>query len=642
MSNTSARELIEILNNQDESSTIEAKRTGRATESVLETICAFSNEPGLGGGYLLLGVSEDENSLFPAYTVTGVDDPDKLQRDLATQCAGVFNLPVRPRCSVETINEKNVLSVFIPELPQERKPLYFKREGLPQGAFRRIGSTDHRCTEDDLSLFYQGTTSYDSSEVQDSSMDDVDEAAINRYRNLRAKVNPAAEELTLSDEELLSSLGCLKRKSEKETPLTLAGLILFGKSTALRRLMPMIRVDYIRVPGNEWVPNPDERFSTIDMRGPLLLLAFRLVDAINADLPKGFLLEEGSLQADSTGLPVKALREAIVNALMHRSYRENRPIQVIRYNNRLEIKNPGFSLKPEESLGDPGSETRNPYIAAVFHETNLAETKGTGIRAMRRLLEEARLAPPTFESHRDTNTFTARLLLHHFLGEEDLAWIKQFNAYDLNDNQKQALIFVREVGAIDNSTYRQLSNCETLKASQELRRLRDLELLNAKGKGKGTYYLPGNLLQQHAERGIEPSAPPAGRSTPVQGASAPPTKLTDPVQEPIDPPQELIDPVSDPQGGSVSSLVHQLPENLRNEVEALGQRASGAESINTAIVKLCAWRALSIHELSELVGRSEKYLLNSFVRPLRKAGKLEYTIPDMPNHPKQAYKAAER
>ena len=60
---------------------------------------------------------------------------------------------------------------------------------------------------------------------------------------------------------------------------------------------------------------------------------------INSDLPKGFLLKEGNLQAQSTGLPIQALREAIVNAIMHRSYRENKPTQIIRYDNRIEIIN---------------------------------------------------------------------------------------------------------------------------------------------------------------------------------------------------------------------------------------------------------------------------------------------------------------
>lgn len=156
------------------------------------------------------------------------------------------------------------------------------------------------------------------------------------------------------------------------------------------------------------------------MRGPLIELVQRTFSAIADDLPKGFLFPEGQIQAETIGLPSKVLREAIVNAFMHRSYRVNQPIQIIRYGNRIEIKNPGFSLKPEDQLGEPGSKNRNPFIAAIFHETNLAETKGSGIRTMRALMEKASMVPPTFESDHGANQFTMRLLLHHFLSEEKI------------------------------------------------------------------------------------------------------------------------------------------------------------------------------------------------------------------------------
>ena len=86
-------------------------------------------------------------------------------------------------------------------------------------------------------------------------------------------------------------------------------------------------------------------------------------------------------------------REAIVNALMHRNYRIQGPTQMIRYSNRIEISNPGFSIVEEDQLGQPGSRIRNSHLAAVFHDTNLAETKGSGIRTMRRLMSEAGFAP---------------------------------------------------------------------------------------------------------------------------------------------------------------------------------------------------------------------------------------------------------
>ena len=56
-------------------------------KSLLETVCAFANEPGLGGGWLLLGITREELALFPSYEVQGLDHPDKVSADLASQAA---------------------------------------------------------------------------------------------------------------------------------------------------------------------------------------------------------------------------------------------------------------------------------------------------------------------------------------------------------------------------------------------------------------------------------------------------------------------------------------------------------------------------------------------------------------------------
>ncbi|MBK8806629.1 MAG: putative DNA binding domain-containing protein [Bacteroidales bacterium] len=600
-----AQELFDLLNQQDECEWIEAKRGHESSHSVMETVCAFANEPNLQGGYILLGVAEDKTTIFPQYKTIHIADPDKFQRDFVAQCSSMFNIPIRPKVSVEKVNGQTVIKVQVDELPQNQKPLFFKADGLPSGAYRRIASTDQRCTEDDMRIFYASSVSYDQTPIKNTTFDDIDENAIKRYRALREKVNPVAEELSYSDAELLEALGCVSK--ENKTELNVAGLILFGTSKALRSHFPMLRVDYIRVPGNTWVENPDDRFTTIDMRGSLLTLIFRLIDAINSDLPKGFLLPEGSIQATSVGLPTKAIREAIVNALMHRSYREHRPIQVIRYDNRIEIINPGFSLKAEDHLGEPGSETRNPFIAAVFHETNLAETKGSGIRAMRKLMVQAHLAPPTFHSNRNNNEFTSRLLLHHFLDEKDLQWLDNFKSFELTDSQKQALIFVREVGAIDNQTYRQMSDCDTLKASNELRLLKSYDIFAAKGKGKSTYYVAGKNL----------STPPLELSTPVQDLSTPPLELSTP-------------PLN-------ASVWERINETTKERITSLGKRVNDKTVAQSIILEICNTASFKASEIAALFQKREDYIKRKFLSPMIAKGELRYLHPEMINHPEQAY-----
>ena len=148
-----AKEIIEILNAVDENVKLEAKRGSSIDKSVMESICAFSNEPNLGGGLIVLGIQREENSLFPSYIISGINNTDQLQADIASQCASIFNFPICPIIEVETVEDKNIIKIQVEELVPEKKPLFFKNLGIPKGIFRRIGSTDQHCSEEDLSVF---------------------------------------------------------------------------------------------------------------------------------------------------------------------------------------------------------------------------------------------------------------------------------------------------------------------------------------------------------------------------------------------------------------------------------------------------------------------------------------------------------
>src|SRR5690554_790413 len=611
------QEIIETLNQSDEHSSLEVKKGSEIGKSILETICAFSNEPNLGGGIIVLGIEEEEHSLFPTYKVVGVDNIDKIQKDIATQCASTFNQSIRPKITVETSQQRNVILIEVEELDAAMKPVYFKNQGLPKGAYRRIGSTDQRCTEDDLFIFYNKEDSFDSALVEDSDLDDISDEALSLYRRLREKVNPNAEELLYNDIDLLRSLNCIKKHND-QWKLTNCGLIVFGSKMALRRLMPMMRVDYIRVSGKEWVEDPDERFSTtLDLRGPLITLVQRVVSAIADDLPTSFLLQEGKIQAESKWLlPLRVLREAVVNSFIHRSYRVNQPIQIIRYSNRIEIRNAGFSLKPVENIGEPGSVNRNTFIASIFHETNLAETKGTGFGLMQKLMRASDMLPPTFESNHANNSFTLRLLLHNFLNEFDIHWLNSFSSFNLSEEQKMALVFVREVGAIDNSSFRQLCGVTSRDASGFLRDLHSKKLIHQKGQRKSTYYVPGEDLHLDSN----------GQPTQLSDLSTMGKSLS------------TMDFQQPTMADSLEKLKKDLPIDLQRKLENLGQRGD-KEEVKELIYELCKWRELAIREIAFLINRNQKYIKSEFIKELISEERINYTIPDMVRHPSQKYKA---
>ena len=123
----SPSELLRKLNEVDEGRRIEAKRASEIGKSVMETVSAFSNTPGLGGGYLLLGVTRNQGDLFGTqYVAEGVADPDKVSADLASQCASMLSERVRPVIEREEVGGRVLVVAYIPEASPDRKPVYIE------------------------------------------------------------------------------------------------------------------------------------------------------------------------------------------------------------------------------------------------------------------------------------------------------------------------------------------------------------------------------------------------------------------------------------------------------------------------------------------------------------------------------------
>lgn len=621
----SAKELFDELNAVDESSRIEAKRASELGKSIMQTVIAFANEPGLDGGYLLLGADWSTNEKGDTvYHAAGISDPDRLQRDLATQCASSLNVTVRPDIQLETVGGKAVLVVYVPEADVTQKPVYLKSTGLPLGAFRRIGSSDQRCVDDDLWVLRgesQPVHGPDQSPLPDARLDDFDPTAIAAYRRERARINPQAEELDYSDEEMLEALGMLRRVEDRLQP-TLAGIVLFGKPLALRRLLPMVRIDYIRVPGNEWVEDPENRFQSIDIRKPLLLALPQAEASIIDELPKGFRLPEGQLQSvQEPILPRKVIREALANAAMHRNYLVHSPTQIIRYSNRIEIRNVGYSLKEPSQLGIPGSRLRNPTIAAVLHDLHLAEAKGTGIRAMRRLAGDAGLPLPEINSDRQANEFKLTLFLHNLLTEDDHAWLRHYAGTVVGADEAKVLLYARATGAVDNSACRDFCGLDTLSASLVLRRLRDRGLLEKQGAGNRTYYILSGSDSRQASNNAQPELPLGNHTSSVVdvGISGNHHKLD------VQYTQALVG----------------IPEELRLQIQNAGKKPRKAV-VRALLQDLCSLRPYTAQELCLILGRSNpRELSRLHLKPMRELGVLSLQYPESEKHPHQAYRTTD-
>ncbi|MHC5823120.1 MAG: ATP-binding protein, partial [Nostoc sp.] len=472
----------------------------------------------------------------------------------------------------------------------------------------------------------------------------------------RQALNSNASELNFDDQQLLYALNAIAQhptQKGKYCP-TIAGLILFGKAIALRRYFPMHRIDYILVEGKEWVSDPDKRYQSLEIRESLLLAIPKLTTLILNDLPKAFNLAENGIHRRETPLiPRKVIREAIVNALMHRNYRERSPVQIIRFSDRLEIRNPGYSLKPTDELDQPGSKTRNEKIAAVLHEVGIAETKGSGGKVMLETMLEANLTLPLFVSNRDRDYFHVTLFTHHLLDTEDIEWLKQFKDYGLSNDEAKALVVLRKAGSINNLIYRVTNDVDTLTVSQHLRRLRDAGLLEQQGKGSATCYtLASGLVDNDLSRELtEPEKSNLGSDFLDNGLSR---ELTKPESsnlgsDSLDNNQHqehkqlvinlpLEEQEDHSQADERQNYLVQMPEQLRTKIQKLGRR-SNHDQVKTAIIELCSWKSLSSSAIATILDRNQDYLQTQYLTPLLRSGKLKQEKPS--NSPQQAYRATQ-
>lgn len=202
-----------------------------------------------------------------------------------------------------------------------------------------------------------------------------------------------------------------------------------------------------------------------------------------------------------------------------------------------------------------------------------------------------------------------------------------FAEYDLVNEQKLALVFVREVGAIDNATYRQLDTTIThARARLELHKLCELGFLLKKGQGRNTYYIKTEKVVSLGEM-----LPPNGEKIPPQGG------MFHGKQEIYHGEQEIYHGEEKIYHAlSRDSLIAELPEELKRKILEI-KKWTAKEDMDQIIISLCSLRPYSIDELKVILQRNQKALKSFKIKALLESKQLFYWIPEMIRHPQQKY-----
>lgn len=391
-------ELVKLIEDiqlkKTESNYIEVKSARNGCPKIFDTLSSFSNQQ--NGGTIIFGVDENED-----FDVCGVYDAADLQKKIMEQSLQMEPV-VRPLCTVAVIDGKTVVSAEIQEMDNFQKPCFYKGAGRLRGSYVRVADGDRLMTE------------YEVYSYEAFKQDIHDELRTNGRAEM-TDIN--TEEYQLYLLELKKNKPHLAKLEEKEIN-RLQGFVVDGKPTVAALMLfsiypqayfPQLCITAVSVPGKEMsaTGSVGERF--IDnkrIEGSITQMLNDALIFVRKNMKVKTIIDpETGMRNDRTEYPVIAVRELVLNALIHRDYSihtESAPITITMYSDRMEIENPGglYGRMTLDNLGFVSADTRNPYIAGALEIMGETENRYSGIPTIRSAMKNAGLPQPVFVNNR--------------------------------------------------------------------------------------------------------------------------------------------------------------------------------------------------------------------------------------------------
>lgn len=388
-------ELIEKIKRQKcEKQYIELKKAfGGTSKKLYDTLSSFSNQN--DGGTIIFGI--DENA---GYEVTGVYDAQDLQTQVKNAAEQMEPI-VRPYFTVAEYEGKMIVSAEIPECEPQNKPCFYKPAGRLRGSYVRVGDADMPMTEYEIYSYevYKKKIRDELRIADRAVLDDLSRDKINLFF---AKLRDEKPQLANQGEDKILKLQGI---TDGVKP-TVAGLMLLGSYP--QAFFPQLGITAMVVDGCEIgeVGLSGERF--IDNKrfdGTIPEMLEWAMNFVRRNIKNAVIINENGERTDKPEYPLIAVRELILNALIHRDYSvhtEDSPVRVIIYRDRLVVENPGglYGRLTVNDLGKVPGDTRNPFIASNLEVMIHTENRFSGIPTIREAMKSAMLPPPLFEVYR--------------------------------------------------------------------------------------------------------------------------------------------------------------------------------------------------------------------------------------------------
>ncbi|EGD54496.1 transcriptional regulator [Gordonia neofelifaecis NRRL B-59395] len=460
---------------------IEVKSGGRGVgKSLLPTISAFSNTA--GGGSVIIGLDEKSGFApvdgFNARAV--MDQLAELARPRgANEEPGL--LSPRPRMTFERqeLDGAAVVVVDVAELPAAEKPCFVTSQGKERGTFVRVGEGDHRL--DTYEVFQLSTltvpSAADREPVRGAAMDDLDNSVVSRTIQRMQTNRPRALAGADSQSEVLERIGVIDR----DTGLpTLAGVLAMGRFP--QQFFPQLMISFAAYPGRdkEAVVGDDRMVDRAVLEGAIPDMVDDAVRAVVRNL-RVRRVSRGVGAEDVPEIPIAAIREAIVNAVMHRDYSDlarGDQVRVELYPDRLEVHSPGvlWGGQTIESIHRGSSRSRNQVLARLLtdvpftdRDETVGENAGYGIPRMQGEMTRNGLPSPRFRT--TWASFVTELDRFGLMNPETRDWLDGLGGGRRTDMQDHALAVLHHLDSVTVDELRRQLAVDTTVAQTALDQL---------------------------------------------------------------------------------------------------------------------------------------------------------------------------
>ena len=477
-----------------ENSEIEFKKAKNSVPKDLwETYSAMANT---NGGTIVLGV-EERLGEAERFCISGINSVEKVLKDFWDTINGNKvnkNILMDRDVEVIDIDSKKVIKIEVPRANYSDKPIFLN--GNPyNGTYKRNSEGDYKCSVSEVNAMIRDSSddNYDSVLIENYNLDDLDMETVHRYRNMFSSRNLHHIWIKLSDEDFLMQLGAIaKDRNTQKVWVTVAGLLMFGKGLSIREKFPYLNLDYLNMIDSDTEIRYRDRV-TIDGNWENNLFNFymKVINKLVEGLPIPFKLE-GIVRVDDT--PVnQALREALVNTLIHGNYSIEGTIKIMRFRNRFEFHNPGnLRISVLDVYSGGISKCRNKNLQKMFRLIGFGENIGSGFPKILKAWYEQKWAEPVLEENFRIDEVVLKMSMISFVPEvyrEKLRLIYGSSLDSLNTDEVKILLAAITEGEISNARVQCILDMHSKDISDLLRSMVNRGLLVEEGFGRGKKYM---------------------------------------------------------------------------------------------------------------------------------------------------------